>query len=518
MAWRDMFRAPAGKSNPVGSLIVLGLSGADPTPKASLQRQADDGYLRNTTVYQCVRLLSRAGAGVPWTLWERRGTTRATRKFVKHLTPATAATCWQTAFTPAMRKAVEVAEIDSHAALALIEKPNPQDSQASFIEAALGFLLIAGNNYLCGAGPDAATAPDGRAPFTELYLLRPDRVTVKAEKNPSLGELVKGYAYTVGSKKSDPPFPPARVLHQKFFHPLDDWYGLSPIQVASLVIDGDNAAKAWNAKLVTNHGRPPSALQADSSLDQTVRDRLKLQLEEYAAGGARQGKTLVLEGGLKWQNLAITPVDADWLDGQRMSKREICGVYSVPPEMTGDPEAKTYNSYPEAKRALYTEGVIPNLERLRDDLNRWLMPRFGDRFFLDIDRDAIPALQEDLERLWLRVERTRSLSLNEKRDALGYDAIEHPDADTPEVFLRGPAADLLALPPLPGIPGKALGDVLVADVAGERADEVLALATKARVLTRDQKTQRAKLRKALAAYFRDLGADLSTHLASGVHE
>ena len=80
----------------------------------------------------------------------------------------------------------------------------------------------------------------------------------------------------------------------------------------------------------------------------------------------------------------------------------------------------THQNRKEARKALYTEVVLPALSRLRDALNRWLAPRFGDGLHLDFDTDGIEALSEDRESLWRRVNASRFLTLDEKREALGY--------------------------------------------------------------------------------------------------
>src|SRR6185369_7877281 len=113
--------------------------------------------------------------------------------------------------------------------------------------------LIAGNAYLHAIGPR-----DG-APL-ELHVLRPDRVAVI----PGSGGVPKAYRYTIDTKSVDVPVDAisgqSRILHVKNFHPLDDWYGLSPMEAAAYSIDQHNQCGAWNQALLQNGARPSGAL------------------------------------------------------------------------------------------------------------------------------------------------------------------------------------------------------------------------------------------------------------------
>jgi HK97 family phage portal protein len=117
----------------------------------------------------------------------------------------------------------------------------------------------------------------------------------------------------------------------------------------------------------------------------------------------------------------------DWLEGRKMSRVEICNVFQVPPELIGIQDQKTYSNYQEARKAFYTETVLPLMDRLCDDLNNWLVPVFGDNLILDYDKDEIEALQEDREKVWTRVQNANWLTVNEKRSATGYEEIDGGD-------------------------------------------------------------------------------------------
>lgn len=327
--------------------------------------------------------IARAAAGISWLLY-RRGRSR------------------------------QMVEIEEHALLSLLRRPNPWQGQASFFEAAIAFLMLSGNSYIERVGPQ-------RGLPKELYILRPDRMKVL----PDAKNMIAGYRYEVGGQKQD--FEREIMLHLKLFSALDDWYGLSPIAVAAKAVDADNEALKWNYSLLKNSARPPGGLSTQGNLSDPQFDKLKKQIEERFTGPDNAGRPLLLEAGLDWKSFALSPADMDWLEGRKMTKIEICNAFQVPPELIGAQEQKTYSNFQEARKAFYTETVLPLMNRLRDELNNWLVPLYGDNLVLDYDRDEINALQEDREKVWMRVQNATWLTINEKRAATGYDEIDGGD-------------------------------------------------------------------------------------------
>src|SRR5690606_11355073 len=141
--------------------------------------------------------------------------------------------------------------------------PSPIQGMGEFFSGLYHYQLISGNAYIQAVGPKES-AP------RELHLLRPDRVQVIAGK----GTLPMAYRYTVGQHHVDFPVERisgrCRILHLKRFHPLSDWYGLSPIEAAASSIDQHNQSGAWNQALMQNGARPSGALVVRSEAGSTL--------------------------------------------------------------------------------------------------------------------------------------------------------------------------------------------------------------------------------------------------------
>jgi len=383
----------ARKASAAGALVSLhGVDRPRWTPR-QYDRLADEAYVRNVIAYRAITEIAQGAAGVPWLLYERRGGRRA--------------------------------ELDAHPVLALLDRPSPTCGGAAFREALVAYLQIAGNAYVEAVGPE--NGPPG-----ELHVLRPDRMKVV----PGPYGVPAAFEYALGGQArrwpADPLTGRGAILHLKRFHPLDDWYGMSPIEAAAFSIDQHNAAGAHNQALLQNGARPTGALIFKPGahgvpLTDAQRQTIREQIAEAHTGPRSAGRTLVLEGDFDWREMALSPRDMDFVNARHTSARDVALAFGFPPFLLGIPGDNTYANQREARLALWEQTILPLLDQLRDALNAWLAPQFGDGLALDYDRDAISALALRRERVWDRVRRADFLTLNEKRAAVGYAPLPEGD-------------------------------------------------------------------------------------------
>lgn len=390
--WLGGQKSPETKASAAAFTVQLGKNQPQFTPRR-YDRLADEGYTRNVIAYRCVKLIAQNAATIPWRV----------------------------------KKGGQV--LEDHALVELLKRPNPTQSQSEFIEAICAFLLIAGNSYVESVGPDEV-APN------ELWALRPDRIQVV----PGAHGLPRAYRYTLNGKSYDFQVSGSdgvsRLLHMKSFHPLNDWYGLSPLEAAAFSIDQHNEAAKWNTALLQSSGRPSGALVYNpnnkdgyDSLTDEQRQTLKSELENYYQGAQHAGRPLVLEGGLDWREMALSPKDMDWTTGKDMAAREIALAFHVPPQLVGIDGSLTYANFEQARLAFFDDAVLPMVNHIRDELNNWLAPKFGSDVRLDYDRNAIEALAPRREKIWKRVQEADFMTINEKRAALGLSELEDASAN-----------------------------------------------------------------------------------------
>jgi HK97 family phage portal protein len=314
-------------------------------------------------------------------------------------------------------------ELEAHPLLALLKRPNPQEDGASLFERWYAYLQCAGNAYLEAGLIDG----DPRA----LYVLRPDRVTVV----PGARGWPAAYDYTLDNSTAriaplaDGFLP---VLHATLFHPLDDHYGLSPLQAAASAIEVHNAGADWTKALLDNAARPSGALiykgpDGAPGLSEEQFGRIKRELEDAYQGAANAGRPMVLEGGLDWRAMSYTPADMDFSETRNVAAREIALAFGIPPMLMGIPGDNTFSNYQEANLNFWRQTVLPLVARTASGLTRWLGPRFGEGLRVGYDADAVDALAMERESVWQRIGAANFLTLNERRAAAGYSPLEGGD-------------------------------------------------------------------------------------------
>ena len=284
------------------------------------------------------------------------------------------------------------------------------------LESIAANLLLHGNAYvqLIAGWRDAPQ---------ELCLLRPERVSVISdEKGWPVAYLYRAGGQVTRLQRVDA-LERQQVTHIKALHPRDDHYGMGCVEAACPAATVHNIASRWNKALLDNAARPSGALTyepADGSvLSGEQFQRLKEELGQGFAGSTNVGRPLLLEGGLKWQALSMTPADMDFVALKEGAARDIALAFGVPPVLVGLPGDATYANAREAGRALYRQTILPMAGRILSALGGMLSDWLGP-VNLSVDTDQLSELADDRAKLWEVVGAASFLSDEEKRDMLGF--------------------------------------------------------------------------------------------------
>ncbi len=386
---RNLLAPPERKSSRTARLIAIESGGRARWTPRDYAALAREGYQCNAIVHRAVRLIAESIGSLSFVLYEG------------------------------------AAELTAHPLLDLLARPNPRQDGASLLEAVSSHLLLAGNAYVEAVGIDGDIQPNVR----ELYALRPDRMKVV----PGPDGWPQAYEYTVSGAtvrfEQDAALPP--ILQLTLFNPLDDYYGLSPLEAAAVAVDTHNAAAKWNKALLDNAARPSGALVYDGPegavMSNAQFERLKKELADQYQGTANAGRPMLLEGGLDWKAMSLSPKDMDFMEAKHSAAREIALAFGVPPMLLAIPGDNTFSNYQEANRVFWRTTVLPLGNRIACALTQWLAPTFGDGLELVADTDKIDALSADRAALWDRVTKAPFLTVNEKRAATGYGAVAGGD-------------------------------------------------------------------------------------------
>jgi HK97 family phage portal protein len=320
----------------------------------------------------------------------------------------------------------EQIEVRNHPLLKLLAKPNPLMSGALFFETLASHKLIGGNCFIL-----AVSSTSGEV--KELYALRPDRVNIITDEKG----IITAYQYKVGQNIVTYPVDKltgkSKILHIKNFHPLNDHYGLSPVEAAAFSIDQHNNSSMWNQALLQNGAKPSGALivkgnkDGNNHLNDEQFLRLKKQVEEQYSGAVNAGRPLLLEGGLEWKEMSMSPKDMDFIEAKHSSARDIALAFGVPPHLLGIPGDNTYANLAEARLAMWEQTILPLVDNILGSLNNWLVPMFKSSTNLKIsyELDKISALAVKREKTWYNLQNADFLTVNEKRKMVGLGPIEN---------------------------------------------------------------------------------------------
>ncbi len=314
--------------------------------------------------------------------------------------------------------------LPSHALLDLMRRPNPMQTRSSYWEQKIGYLMLSGNAY------EERVRVGGKT--TQLWNLRPDRMTPIA----STTGMPSGYEYKVEQRKKI--FPANRttgvsdIRHLKLFNPLNDWVGMSPISAGAYAIDQHNESMNWVQSLLQNAARPSGALTLDSeaSLSDEEFDRLKNEIETNHTGSDNAGRFMLLEGGLSWQAMGLSPVDMEILKVREMAARDISLAFGVPPLLLNIPGDNTYANYREARLGFYEDTILPLLDYLVQEFNSWIsIPEHGSVRLVP-DYDSIEAIAEKRQKLWQMADESFDITLNESRKMKNLPPLPTPLGNT----------------------------------------------------------------------------------------
>ena len=355
----------------------------------NFEKFSDEAYIKNVIAHRSISLISQAAASVSFKLFHKK----ARSKII----------------------------VNDHPILRLISRPNPSQSGREFFESVYSYKLISGNSYVLGVGSNLNN-------LSELYSLRPDKVNVVS------GETLipAAYEYQIGSSITSYPVDQisgfSDILHLKNFHPLSENLGLSSIEAAAYSIDQHNHAGLWNQSLLQQGARPSGVIIANGDpLSARQKEELKSQIDELFSGPENAGRPILMEGGLEWKEMSLSPKDMDFIESKHSSARDIASAFGVPPQLLGIPGDNTYSNLQEARLALWEQTVIPMVENVTLSLSNWFKQYFNDDLELLLDLDSIHALSPRREQHWNKINNCEFMTINEKRQALGLPPLANKD-------------------------------------------------------------------------------------------
>ena len=290
--------------------------------------------MQMTAVYSCVRILAEAVAGLPLHLYKYTDD-GGKEKAINH---------------PLYRL--------------LHDEPNPEMSSFVFRETLMTHLLLWGNAY-------AQVIRNGKNEVIALYPLMPNKMTVDRDSNGQLyysyyrgsDEAIRDTQNTVILKPSD-------VLHIPGLG-FDGLVGYSPIAMAKNAIGMAIACEEFGAKFFANGAAPSGVLEHPG----TIKDpsRVRDAWQSQFGGSSNSGKVAVLEEGMKYTPISISPEQAQFLETRKFQINEIARIFRVPPHMVGDLEKSSFSNIEQQSLEFVKYTLDPWVIRWEQSIQRALL-------------------------------------------------------------------------------------------------------------------------------------------------
>lgn len=317
------------ENSTVGSRYAFYMGGSS-SGKVVTERTA----MQMTAVYACVRILSEAVAGLPLNLYRYNN-------------------------DGGKEKA-----LDHPLYLLLHDEPNPEMSSFVFRETLMTHLLLWGNAY-------AQIIRNGKGEIVALYPLMPNKMQVNRDDNGQLYYIYqKSQEEVPNSKDFYVRLESSDVLHIPGLG-FDGLVGYSPIAMAKNAIGLAIATEEYGSKFFANGAAPSGVLEHPG----TIKDPSKVReswMSQFG-GSANSGKIAVLEEGMKYTPISISPEQAQFLETRKFQINEIARIFRVPPHMVGDLDKSSFSNIEQQSLEFVKYTLDPWVVRWEQSIQRTLL-------------------------------------------------------------------------------------------------------------------------------------------------
>lgn len=250
----------------------------------------------------------------------------------------------------------------------LYAEPNPEMSSFNWREAMMANLLVFGNGY-------SQKIRNGKGELIALYPLMADKMAVSRDEH---GRIYYEYTYSEkeysGDKKKDEiiRLSPSDVFHVPGLG-FDGLVGYSPLAIAKQAIGTGLACEKYGAKFFDNSAVPAGVIEHPNVLNSDTAERLRESWTSIYGGANKAGKVAVLEQGMTYKPISITPEQVQFLQTRKFQTSEIARIFRVPGHMIGDLDRATYSNIEQQSIEFVKYTLDPWLVRWEQAIHRQLL-------------------------------------------------------------------------------------------------------------------------------------------------
>jgi len=348
---------------------------------------AEEGYGCNPTIYRCISLIAQNFAKVPLYLKDKNG---------------------------------EI--VEEHPIVDLLKRPNPDEGGVEFRTAGASWYLLTGNTF-------SEIIKEGDT--AHLWHYQPYDISITGR-----GPMPASYYFMKGKPNQkqwdvEPTSGHSTMLHWRTFNPAPSSprFGQAPLQAGAKAGDTYNAGTDWRFSALKNGGSAGGLVTVEG-IDDPQRKQLDEIIRQSMSGSSNAKRIVSINADAKFQQIGMNMKDADWLAGSKLNAQEIASVFGVPTQMLGIEGSQTFANYEQARMSFWVDTVMPMLDLYVSELTRWLMPAFEvEGYEICYNTEDIEALEPQRKERRTELLDTEVLTLNEKREVIGYEPIDEPEAD-----------------------------------------------------------------------------------------
>ena len=308
----------------------------------------------------------------------------------------------------------DVEEVKSHEILDLLYRWNPYFTKEEAIEIDTINRKLTGDSFIYKVRNNAGQV-------VELWNIRPDRVNIVSSRE----EYISHYEI-INNDGTREKIDPSNIIHIKAPSPLNEYFGISPLSAAGNRVQVEGYAIENQRDLFLNSARPDGVLTTEEPLTPEQREQLGDDFNKRHKGVGKNSKLAVLDSGLKYQQVSLSPREMDFIESLKATRDDILTAFKVPKPIVAVTDDVNLANSKTAQEIFLSETIVPEMNKLVNKLNEELIiPEYGEEYFLTFEDPAPISREARLAEFTAGCDKW--ISRNEIRQILGMEAIPGGD-------------------------------------------------------------------------------------------
>lgn len=295
----------------------------------------------------------------------------------------------------------DVIKLNDHPLTRILQRnPNSYQTKIDFFSKVMVDMCLEGNSYVY-------IERNGAGVPIDLYCMDADKVEVIHTK--------EGLYYT--DKDSKKTYSSEEILHFKSLS-VDGYKGISPIKQCKQAIGWGIAVETYGNTFFSNGAKLSGVLSTDRQMSQLAIERLKTSFQENYASLNDSNKTLILEEGLKFQQVSISNEQAQFLSSRDMAVQEIARVFNIPPHMLKDLSKSSFNNIEQQSTEFVRYSIMPYLTSMEQEMDLKLFKESEDgKVFTNFDANSmLRGSANDRAEFYDKMVKIGAMTINEVRE------------------------------------------------------------------------------------------------------